>query len=110
MVGQYILDENHNPVPEPDVLKWGRWLEKGDRDHQQTFYDGTEIRVSTIFLGLDHSFGMGGPPVLWETMIFDTKERELDKYQNRYTTREEAIEGHKQACLLVQEMLNREDK
>ncbi len=34
----------------------------------------TEIRegleVSTVFLGIDHSFGMGGPPLLFETMVW----------------------------------------
>lgn len=27
-------------------------------------------KVSTIFLGLDHNWEPGGPPVLWETMAF----------------------------------------
>lgn len=41
------------------------------------------VRVSTVFLGLDH-FGRVGEPVLWETMIFGGAH---DGYQARYTSR-----------------------
>ena len=30
------------------------------------------IRVSTVFLGLNHQYG-GGPPLIFETMIFGTR-------------------------------------
>lgn len=46
--------------------------------------------VSTVFLGLDHAYG-GGPPVLYETMIFEGKH---DGYCWRYTSREAALQGH----------------
>lgn len=52
-----------------------------------------KILVSTVFLGLDHSFG-DGPPVLWETMVFNG---EHDQDQWRYTSQEEAIAGHSHA-------------
>ena len=47
--------------------------------------------VSTVFLGLDHNFSKGGPPILFETMIFGPKGEEMCK---RYATWEEAEEGH----------------
>ena len=50
-----------------------------------------DVRVSTVFLGLDHSLTLDGPPVLWETMVFGG---DNDQYQQRYTSRAEAIEGH----------------
>ena len=50
-----------------------------------------EYEVSTVFLGLDHSFG-SGPPVLYETMIF--KGDLTDLYMERYTTRQLAQGGH----------------
>ena len=53
--------------------------------------------VSTVFLGLDHSFG-GGPPLLFETMIFDGGEEE---HCVRYSTWQQAEEGHKEACKLA---------
>lgn len=55
--------------------------------------------VSTIFLGLDHSFGFDGPPVLFETMAYvrspDGKGEFRDE-QYRYRTWDEAIRGHRQ--------------
>lgn len=36
-------------------------------------------RISTVFLGIDYSWGKG-PPVLWETMVFGGK---LDREMNR---------------------------
>ena len=29
-----------------------------------------DVEVSTVFLMLDHNFSGGGPPILWETMVF----------------------------------------
>ena len=63
--------------------------------------DVGEYQVSTVDLGLDHSFGIG-KPLYYETMIFEKK---IDKdgfhnsldYQVRYSTEEEAREGHKKA-------------
>ena len=53
------------------------------------------IWVSTVFLGLDHSYNPDGPPILFETMIFGGPHNE---YQERYSTWDEAIEGHERAC------------
>jgi hypothetical protein len=47
--------------------------------------------VSTVFLGIDHSFTRGGPPILFETMVFGHAGIE-DTY--RYATWDEALEGH----------------
>lgn len=76
----YILD-GHTPVVEPDVMKWARWFEDASQDHgkgrrvaETTIYTGKSKRdliwVSTVFLGTDMSHGMGGPPLLFETMVF----------------------------------------
>ena len=56
-----------------------------------------DISISTVFLVIDHSFG-GGPPILFETMIFGG---DHDGYQDRYATWEEAEEGHARALALV---------
>lgn len=49
-------------------------------------------RVSTVWLGLDHSFG-NGPPLIFETMVFGGRyPRDLDG--ERYATRDEALSGH----------------
>jgi hypothetical protein len=87
MNGQYILD-GHNPIPVDDLLQWGQWLETADRVvGKDEIGDAT---VSTVFLGLDHSFGFG-PPMLFETMIFGGPH---DQEMERYSTWEEAEAGH----------------
>jgi len=55
------------------------------------------VRVSTVFLGLDYSFS-GSEPILFETMIFGG---EHDEYQERYSTWGEAETGHQQALTLA---------
>lgn len=87
----YKLDENKNvigPFPTPDKI---RIHHVGD-DHVYG------CRVSTIFMGLDHSFGGNGLPIVFETMIFGGVN---DQYQERYSTYKEAEEGHRQAIYLV---------
>ena len=91
----YIL-EGKEPKPVDDASEWGRWFEKADRHVAKTELRNRVI-VSTVFLGLDHSFG-GGIPILFETMIFGGKH---NHYQERYATWEEAEAGHLRAIKLV---------
>ena len=75
----------------------------------------TGIRVSTVWLGLDHRFGFDdGPPLIFESMAFAAEEsvhkasesslftkdfvyhEELDC--ERYATETEAAAGHKAMC------------
>jgi hypothetical protein len=76
-------------------MEWARWLETANR-HVAERRLGT-IRVSTVFLGIDHSFGRG-LPVLFETMIFGGK---FDGYQERCMTWEQAEVMHEVACRLA---------
>jgi hypothetical protein len=54
-------------------------------------------RVSTVFLGLDHSHG-GDIPVLFETMVFP-RDSLSEQDMARYHTWDEAVEGHKDMVL-----------
>lgn len=58
---------------------------------------GSSLVISTVFLVLDHSHGQGDDPVLWETMIFGGP----TEGQDRYTSREAALNGHKQAVTIT---------
>jgi hypothetical protein len=61
-------------------------------------------RISTVWLGIDHS--LGGPvPIIFETMIFDDtgEGREFDQWQDRYATEAQAIAGHDQVVAMVRE-------
>ena len=111
---KYILD-GHTPVacPEGDegLLQWARWMESepGGKDVRRVartqLEDGTS--VSTVFLGLDHNFGMYGPPILFETMIFGNDN--LGEYQQRHATWDEAAAGHEVAVNMAKQKENPSD-
>lgn len=91
MMKNYIL-KGHTPVLEENILTWGEWLEKAERHVGNTIKKG--IQVSTVFLGLNHRFGIGSP-LFFETMVFGGK---YDGEQERYSTWEEAEKGHERIC------------
>ena len=90
---KYILENGKIKVV--DLMTWAEWFEKADRHIGNDFIDG--VRVSTVFLGIDHNFGEG-EPLLFETMIFGG---EHSDYQERYSTLEEAKQGHLKAIKLA---------
>jgi hypothetical protein len=49
-----------------------------------------DVRVSTVWLGLDHSWD-DGPPLIFETLVFGGP---LDGEMERYSTEAQAIAGH----------------
>jgi hypothetical protein len=92
----YVLDKNNVPVKELDVNKWAKSvcdIKKRRVAHTKV---GSKV-VSTVFLGIDHGFG-GGPPVVFETIVFGGKYAES---MQRYCTYQGAIEGHEEAVKLV---------
>jgi len=97
MSGKYILVDGE-PVAEPDLLKWGRWFEQADNERRvaETFVG--DVRISTVFLGLDH--GWGKERLLFETMVFGGAH---DQYQDRYPSRDEAVAGHQQVVEMVED-------
>ena len=58
MNDKYIL-KGHTPIVEPNLLKWGKWFETANRIVAKDNIG--KVRISTVFLGLDHSFGRGKP-------------------------------------------------
>ncbi len=95
--GRFIL-EGREPIPEPDLLKWAKWMEESTRVVKQTELD-KEVLVSTVFLGLDQAFDDGEPPVLFETLVFGG---DHDGETERYLSWEEAERGHEEMLVLVQ--------
>lgn len=63
---------------------------------------GREHSVSTVLLGADHQFGEG-PPLIFETMVFcgHGSECDLSNEMARYSTEEQAREGHEATVALV---------
>lgn len=80
-----------------DLLEWAAWFEKS-LDRYIAVFGAGKVRVSTVFLGIDHNWSDQGPPLLFETMIFGGKH---DGYQVRTATYDEALAAHRDAVQLV---------
>lgn len=87
MSGYYIL-EGRTPVRCDNMFDWAKWFEKAEHDVAQSAVG--EVRISTVFLGLDRAWGRP-KPVLFETLVFGGP---LDQEQDRYDTWDEAEAGH----------------
>jgi hypothetical protein len=95
----YKLDKENNPVICVDMADYAEWLENNKNQKVVKQENIDDILVSTVFLGLDHSFSTPwNNPILWETMIFGG---EFDQYQDRYSSYEDALKGHEKAMKLV---------
>jgi hypothetical protein len=91
----YKLDSDNNPIPCSGISEYEEWFMKhGTTVAQTRFLDtkGISIYVSTVFLGLDHSYN-STVPILWETMILGGP---FDQQSFRYSSFKDALEGHNQ--------------
>ena len=93
---------------------WARLME--DQDYRRVGWDEVgPYHVSTVWLGIDHAFD-GGPPIIFETMIFDTRRMTVSilndqeypesVWQDRYCTELSAQAGHDQAVAWCREHVN----
>lgn len=95
----YIFDSEGNTMQCDWCMEcWGRWWHDNRCVAYETISSDPKVIVSTVFLGIDHDFSLTGIPVLWETMILGG---EHDGYQERYTTRKDAMEGHERAVMFA---------
>ena len=101
----YYILEGKELKPVDDFLEWARWFETANRRVAETILPDN-VCVSTVFLGIDHSFG-GAVPLLFETMIFGG---EYDEYQERYPTWKAAKAGHRKAVKMAKHLLKKESK
>jgi hypothetical protein len=88
----YILDK-HRVIQTNDVLEWVECMESRERIVARTEF-ACGVLVSTVFLGLDHRFGRKGPPLVFETMVFELAESGSSDEQ-RYSSWDDAETGHK---------------
>jgi hypothetical protein len=78
----YVLGgpDGHTPIYEPDILKAAKAFENfASRRVAKTELPGG-LEVSTVFLGLDHSWGDEAPQ-LFETMVFDGDDGGTDQWR-----------------------------
>src|SRR3546814_15940299 len=84
----YKLDGRRS-VPCDSLVEWSMWMAAGDRRVAGTWID--DVRISTVFLGLDHKHALGGDPHLFETLVVvDGRTTEMP----RYFTWEDTQTGH----------------
>jgi hypothetical protein len=88
-------DRQGNPLT---LMQWVMRYEKGSdmlvdekRVAETTLPNGRW--VSTVWLGLNHQFG-AGPPLIFETMVFGSKDGMGELDCDRYGTEAEALAGH----------------
>jgi len=77
--------------------EWGKKFQ--DKEYQiiqQTTLPNRKW-VSTVWLGMDHSLDED-IPLIFETMVFPEKGSYIDEDLERYSTLEQAVEGHKKMC------------
>ncbi len=105
MPDYYVLntDKSVHPVT---LIEWANFFENTDRHVRHTTIKKYNTRISTVFLGLDHGYPQWSGhtnkyrPVLFETMIF-CDDPEYDNYMQRYSTWDEALEGHREVVRMI---------
>ena len=93
----YMLDKDNNPVGTNDIKLYGQWKRTPEAEAQRAVGrdEVGEYYIRTSFILIDHGFGAGGPPVLWETLITGPEGSEYDQFIDRYTSHAAALRGHK---------------
>jgi hypothetical protein len=102
----YILSEDHKPI-NVELMVWAKWLEENPDKRRVALTRVGRKYVSTVFLGTNHNWFDDEDPILFETMIFQSRKgnTEFDEYQERYRTWDEAVKGHNQ---IVRKMKRKE--
>ncbi len=95
MLGNYIEIDGEVLLVD-DLTEWMDIFHASDHNVMKTNLPG--IKISTVFLGIDHQYGRG-PPILYETMVFGGQH---DEYTERYPTRKEATSGHERIVKMVE--------
>lgn len=96
----YYLNEDKTTRP-CTVDEWAEQLTKMNID--DTKHIGLEdingLVVSTVWMGLDHRHFESylGSPLIFETMVFPDAHNLSEIYCERYSTWQEAVEGHQRA-------------
>jgi hypothetical protein len=104
--GMYY-DRNGKPLTSEEWLELMR--SPGYQDMKRVMTDEKDgIFCSTVWLCLNHQYSRRGPPLIFETMVFDRTSRHpwAEGYMARYSTLEEAIAGHKAVWAAIKRALS----
>lgn len=97
-MGLHILNDEGEPQLTEDLIEWAIWKQVNTAIVLQD-WPRRDVRVSTIFLGVDFDHLRVGTPVLWETMIFGGP---FTGFQWRYRSKLEALQGHARLLALAE--------
>lgn len=93
-------------ITDPDEMGAGFYYrqqmikETGNDPWRVAFDDCGGVSVSTVFTFINHNFFGSGPPLVFETMVFGGNDM-IDRRCERYSTWEEAEQGHQEMLALV---------
>ena len=85
------------------IIQFSKLYENKKRVLKQERVLGGKVFLSTVLLGIDHGFGLSKKPIIFETMAFceysfgrnDFGFSHHEVFQTRYTTKEDAMLGHR---------------
>lgn len=93
-----FLDRQGQPI---EADEWSRLL--GNDDYRCVGYDEVgPVRISTVWLGLDHDYGLTGRPLIFETLVRDSPLAEMGR---RWSTETDAHIGHHEIVRQVERAL-----
>jgi len=97
----YILDQNKKPV-KVDVIEWAKWFEE-NRILKHTNLCNGDVRVSSVFVGLEQPGGMFETAILYiKSLGKDPIITRCDTYENCLKIHEVAIKEVKKGMGLVE--------
>lgn len=107
-----FFDKNGEEMTLEDFLFFAD-IDDYKRVASYTFRDGTW--VSTVWLGINHQYNPDKPPLIFETMVFNSGSdgslgEELEEFTERYSTLEDARLGHAIVIEQIREQLEKHEK
>lgn len=93
----YLLHPETKRPLKTDVATWTKWLEEANRLVDETII-GSDIFISTTFLGIAYSFDQEDRPLLFATIVNGGA---MSGHANHYATWDEAVSGHHEIVGIV---------
>lgn len=95
-------------TPIGDTDAYIAYRDNVDQDDKRVAEDTVgDYWVSTVFLGLNHQWDPGEPPLIFETMVFPNEQNSdqlgEEWYMERYSTEAEAVVGHDQIVAKIRD-------
>ena len=84
------------PYKDDGLFAWAKDHNNSEIKQVASDYLPNGRHVSTVWVGLDLRLLGDGPPLIFETMVFNIEDEDpTDNNMARYSTEQQAIEGHK---------------